>query len=76
MSIYPHPVPVEGSPPKVYCLFDRSHSHLNPTRVSAMLGSHRGHRRTYTANVPALTGIALNKVGQIPFQNPLKPSPR
>lgn len=28
-----------------------------------------------TAKVPALTGIALNSVGPIPFQNPLKPSP-
>jgi hypothetical protein len=28
---------------------------------------------TYTANVPALTGIALSKVGPIPFQKPINP---
>ena len=31
-------------------------------------------KSTYTANVPALTGIALNSVGPVPFQNPRIPS--
>ena len=33
-------------------------------------------KKTYTANVPALTGNALTSVGPMPLQNPLAPSAR
>ena len=43
-------------------------------RQMSVMMPDRESRQTYTANVPALTGIARARVGPMPFQNPLAPS--
>lgn len=50
-----------------------AHGHLNTVIVVSLCTFPPGNR-TYTANVPALTGMALARVGPIPFQKPLMPS--
>lgn len=51
-----------------------SHSQFSPIMSLANSQPSKARKETHTAKVPALTGIALTRVGAMPLQNPLAPS--